>query len=62
MKKEKTKKVIVVSDFQAQQQICINFAYLSYLIISDATVLGDLQLPFIEEPEDELHKLDVVLA
>ena len=61
MKKKETKKVIVFNDLQAQQ-ISTDFAYLSYLVISDATVLGNLQLPSLEEPEGELQKLDVVLA
>ena len=56
MKKKETKKVIVLNDFQAQQQISTDFAYLSYLVISDATVLGNLQLPSLEEPEGEPQK------
>ena len=62
MKKKETKKVIVFNDFQAQQQISTDFAYLSYLVIPNATVLGDLQLPSLEEPEGEPQKLDVLLA
>lgn len=62
MKKKEKNKVIVFNDFQAQQQIYTDFAYLSYLVISDGTVLGNPQLPSLEEPEGELQKLDVVLA
>ena len=62
MENKKTKKVTVFTDSQEHQQISTCFDYLSYLVIPDATVLGYLQLPSLEEPEGEFQKLDVVFA
>jgi len=45
-----------------QQQVSVEFNYLSYLCVSEATILEYLQLPPQKEPEGEPEKLAVASA
>jgi len=62
MKNQKKKDMKVLSKVTASEQESIDFSYLSYLCLSQSTVLGYLQLPPSQKVETKVEKSTIAFA